>query len=69
MARPTASAGAPIVGPRTAPSVPTHTTVLMARARCSGSARSAAAYLAWRLADWPPPNRSIPTTKRGSIRS
>ena len=54
------------VGPSTAPSVPVHTTMEIARARRSGRARSAATYRPTRLAAWPAPIRNRPTTKSGN---
>ena len=50
------------VGPSTEPTVLAHSTRLIERARFSSVARSAPAYREARLAAWPVPISTIPTT-------
>lgn len=59
--------GAEMLGPRTEPIVVAQTTLEIARPRRSGSARSAAANLAWRLADEPAPKPAMPTSSSGKL--
>lgn len=54
-------------GPRTAPMVVAHTTFEIARARRSGSARSAAANRAPRFADEAAPNPAMPHSSSGKL--
>lgn len=65
--RNTALAGAAMLGPSTEPIVVAQMTWEIARPRRSGSARSAAANRAWRLADEPAPNPAMPSSSRGKL--
>ena len=60
---PNRSAGLIKIGPKTAPNVEAKSTLLMAFPRCSGSARSVAAYRARRFDACPLPNKNSPTMK------
>ena len=65
--RKTWPAGAAMLGPRTEPIVVAQMTVEIARPRRSGSARSAAANRACRLADEPAPNPAMPSSSNGKL--
>lgn len=56
-----------MLGPSTEPMVVAQMTVEIARPRRSGSARSAAANLAWRLAEEPAPNPAMPSSSSGKL--
>ena len=64
-ARASAADGPVRLGPATAPMVVAQTTIESARPRCSGSARSVAAYLAPLLAAVVEPSISAPSSSSG----
>ena len=55
------------LGPRTLPTVVAQTTMPRSRARCFGSARSAAAYRAWPLDAVAPPKSRLATRSRAKL--
>ena len=63
---PAASAGEIRSGPNTAPNVDANTIRLIAWPRCSGTAKSVAAYLASKFEACPFPKRNNPTRNNGS---
>jgi hypothetical protein len=66
IASPTTAPGLIRLGPATAPAVTAQTTMARERPRCSGSARSTAANLAWRFAAVASPSRAAPARSRAN---